>query len=260
MSIEQSKASGSRQSSAEWMAARFASLAGGLAVIYAYSYLLGYAYLTFYFTDLRAVWAVDLFDITTIAQTPAVVAALLATTLASLVLHGDPLPVPPIRVAGALALLAIATYAIHLAVSKWMNEYTSYWSFCAFVLALISALMGGLIYLRKLRDSLGRKLGAWTFVLSMGALALVATPAAANIRTRAIIDSRAQSLAIVHFENSQDQTWRLLRAISGSHLLLIRAANGDNFDFRIVESVQVTSIGRGQPKGKSASKSHPHKQ
>lgn len=202
------------------MAARFASLAGGLAVIYAYSYLLGYAYLTFYFTDLRAVWAVDLFDITTIAQTPAVVAALLATTLASLVLHGDPLPVPPIRVAGALALLAIAAYAIHLAVSKWMNEYTSYWSFCAFVLALISALMGWLIYL----------------------------------------SSRAQSLAIVQFENSQDQTWRLLRAISGSHLLLIRAANGDNFEFRIVESVQVTSIGRGQPKGKSASESRPHKQ
>lgn len=259
MSIEQSKASGSQQSSAEWMAARFASLAGGLAAIYAYSYLLGYAYLTFYFTDLRAVWAVDLFDTTTIAQTPAVVAALLATTLASLVLHGDPLPVPPIKVAGALALLAIATYAIHLAVSKWMNEYTSYWSFCAFVLALISALMGGLIYLRTLRDSLGRKLGAWTFVLSMGALALVATPAAANFRTRAIIDSRAQSLAIVQFENSQDQTWRLLRAISGSHLLLIRASKDDDFDFRIVESVQVTSIGRGQPKGKSASEGRLHK-
>lgn len=252
MNTEQQRVRNSEQSTLDWVSSRFTSLAGALAAIYAYSYLLGYAYLTFYFRDLRALWAIDLFDATTIAQTPAIVAALLALTLASFVLHGEPLHTPEVKVPLFLFLLAVITYAIHLAIGRWMKGYTSYWAFGTFLLALIAALMTGMIYLHKLRASLGGKPAVWTFMLTLGALALIATPATADVKTKSILATQAKSLPTVQIENVDAQDWHLLRAINGSRLLLIRPTGTDRFEFRVIEASEAKRISENSKPDKAA--------
>lgn len=226
----------------EWMTTRLTSLAGAIAVVYAYAYILGYAYLTFFFSRLNAPWAVDLFDVTAVAQTPAIVASTAACLLSGFALNSRRVPVPTITAPLVIGGAGAVTYLIHLSVKKWMQAYDSYWTFGTFVCGITAAIMVAIIIYDNLVKSKGRRQGSWFFLTGLAAFALFATPFTANIRTGKIKDSKATALPAVSLSEEVNETWRLLKAIDGGKMILIRHNDEESFDFRVIDSNEVRAI------------------
>lgn len=214
--------------------------AGVMIIVYAGAYILGHRYLSNYFSDIGAPWALTLFGPIDIIQTPSSFGTLVVTFALIFWANPDIVKDASSKFSAFNAVIALACAALHFAVFKLMPRYDSYWHLPALLFGFIAA--GSYVaYLLKITTNKSGLAGASTFA---GLLAIVffAIPAVSDFYARGKIKAIRVGDAPIHFDAGKGGNWQLVRAMPNSQLLVAKAEEGKKIVFRLIPATDATEI------------------
>lgn len=215
--------------------------AGVMIIVYAGAYLLGHRYLSNYFSDIGAPWALTLFGPIDIIQTPSSFGTLVVTF--ALIFWANPAIVKDATSKFSVinAVIAVTCAAVHFAVFKLMPGYDSYWDLAGWLFGFIAA--GSYVaYLLKITTSIGGLAGARTFAVIMFIVVFFAIPAVSDLFARGKIKAIRAGAAPIHFDAGKGGNWQLVRAMPNSQILVAKAEPGKKIVFRLIPATDATEI------------------
>lgn len=216
--------------------------AGVLLIVYAIGYILGFRYLSEYFSDIGAPWALGMLGPVDIIQAPSSFAAVALAIGLQLWIYPEIVKNATLGFSKTNGIIAIALTAIHYAVLKFMHGYNSYWIFFAAIFGAISAVtLAG--YLFKIStERRGTFLGAMSFLGLMLVITFVGIPTLSDSKARIKIEAIREGKFPIKINGDRGGNWQLVRAMPNNQLLIAKAGDGKKMTFRLIPATDAIEI------------------